>query len=87
MIDWSTVSGVADQYLLVKDIFRSTRSRKAQTSPMLTTPPPQEQVERYKTELGRRSKFLREDILKLNPRQMADFCGFEKTDYLHDCEA
>lgn len=86
MIDWSTVSGVADLYQLVKDIFRSTSSHNAQTSPMLTTPPPQEQVERYKTGLGRRCEFLRE-VLKLNPRQMADFCGFEKTDYLHDCEA
>lgn len=40
----------------------------------------------YQKDLGKRLKFIREEILHLNPRQMATFYGFEKVSSLELCE-
>lgn len=71
----------------MKDIFRNTSSRKQEVSNTLTIPLIEQQTERYQAALGRRHKFLRENVLHLNPRQISDFYGFEKVSYLEDCEA
>jgi hypothetical protein len=47
----------------------------------------EKQIERYQTTLGKRHKHLRENILKLNLREMSDFYGFVKTSDLEDYEA
>ena len=41
---------------------------------------------RYSIELGKRHRQLREKILQINPRRMADFYGFEKVAQLEACE-
>jgi hypothetical protein len=41
---------------------------------------------RYQIQLGKRHRHLREKILKINPRRMADFYGFEKVAQLEACE-
>lgn len=42
---------------------------------------------RYSIELGKRHRHLREKVLQLNPRRMADFYGFEKVAQLEACES
>jgi hypothetical protein len=42
---------------------------------------------RYSIELGKRHRHLREKILQINPRRMADFYGFEKVAQLEACES
>ncbi len=44
-------------------------------------------TERYQTALGKRHKFLREEVLKLNLRTMATLYGMPKVATLEDCEA
>jgi len=41
---------------------------------------------RYAVELGQRHKYLREKVLRINPRRMADFYSFEKVAQLEACE-
>lgn len=41
---------------------------------------------KFAIELGKRHRHLREKILKINPRRMADFYGFEKVAQLEACE-
>jgi TIR domain len=41
---------------------------------------------RFSIELGKHHRHLREQILKINPRRMADFYGFEKVAQLEACE-
>ncbi len=41
---------------------------------------------RFSVELGKRHRHLREKILQINPRRMADFYGFEKVAQLEACE-
>jgi hypothetical protein len=50
-------------------------------------PQQEKQLERYQAALGKRHKHLRENILKLNLREMSDFYGFVKTSDLEDYEA
>lgn len=87
MIDWSAVSAVTDLYQTGKEILRSISSRKQEVHNIPPIPIIEQQTERYQEILGKRHKFLRENILYLNPRQMSDFYGFEKVSYLEDCEA
>ena len=92
MIDWSAVQGVTAIVQSVHQIFGNTLTnrRKDSTTSSETLIGQQvdneESVERYQVLLGRRHKFLREEILLLNPRQMSDFYGFEKVAYLEDYE-
>lgn len=92
--DWSAVSGVIsgsiDLYHLIKEHIPRTSSPEKEVPPTPVSPPVQEeqkQVGQYKTQLGPRHKTLREDILDLSPREMADFYGFEETEQLERCEA
>ena len=87
MVDWNTVSGVANLYRLVKEIFQDTSSYTQESQNAIDVPPVKEPKERYQVTLGRRHKLLRESILDLNPREMSDFYGFEKVSFLEDCEA
>jgi hypothetical protein len=41
---------------------------------------------KFSVELGKRHRYLRESILGINPRRMADFYGFEKVAQLEACE-
>jgi len=41
---------------------------------------------KYQIELGKRHRWLREQILRIEPREMADFYGFEKVACLEACE-
>ena len=94
MIEWAAVSAIATGVRTVHEIFRDIPSKDRTPPPeLIALPPdppssaPQLQPERYQVALGRRHKFLRENILKLNPREMADLYGFERVAYLEDCEA
>lgn len=91
MFDFKIISEIATFYKLGKEILKDLR------------PSPEESLrsqiedhynddfndlnERYQVKLGRRHKFLREEILNLNPREMSDFYGFEKVSFLEDCES
>jgi hypothetical protein len=92
--DWSAVSGVIsgsiDLYHLIKEHIPRTSSSEKEVPPTLVSSPvqeEQEQIEPYRTQLGRRHKSLRENILQLNPREMASFYDFEETEKLEKCEA
>ena len=94
MVEWSAVSAIATVVRTVHEIFRDIPSKDRTPPPeLIALPPdppsnaPQLQPERYQVALGRRHKFIRENILKLNPREMADLYGFERVAYLEDCEA
>lgn len=41
---------------------------------------------KFSVELGKRHRHMREDILGINPRRMADFYGFERVAQLEACE-
>jgi hypothetical protein len=93
-INWVAVNAVSTVVRTVYEIFRTIPSKDRTPPPELAVLPPdppssdlQLQPERYQVGLGQRHKFLRENILKLNPREMADFYGFERVAYLEDCEA
>lgn len=92
MFNWKTISGLATLYRLIKEI-RQDSHTPTQKSPIVLTA---ENIdggdssnisERYQVALGRHHKFLREEILDLNPREMSDFYGFEKVSFLEDCES
>jgi hypothetical protein len=92
--DWSAVSGIIsgsiDLFHFVKEHIPRTSSPKKEVPPTLVSLPleeEQEEGEPYETQLGRHHKFLRKNILKLNPREMANFYGFEKAKQLEECEA
>ncbi len=92
MVDWTAISAIASAVRTVHEIFRDIPSKDRTPPPELVALPPEPpsnnpQPERYQVGLGRRHKFLRENILKLNPREMADLYGFERVAYLEDCEA
>jgi hypothetical protein len=84
------VSGITDFYQFTRNIFQRSSSQDDRVLVSLQFPPNETSMpklqERYQVLLGRRHKFLREEILKINPREMADFYGFEKVSYLEDCE-
>lgn len=82
----AVVSGVADLYLLGKEIFRSTSSRNQEVSDTPPVSPIEQQTERYQEILGQRHKDLRKNILGLSPKEMSNFYGFETTLYLEKYE-
>lgn len=91
-IFWTAINASASVVRAVHEILRDIPS-KDRTPPAELLPLPPDlpstvpQPERYQVGLGRRHRFLREKILKLNPRKMAYFYGFERVSYLEDCEA
>jgi hypothetical protein len=94
MENWSAVSGIIsgsiDLFHFVKEHIPRTSSPEKKVLPALISPPvqdEQEPVEKYQVQLGRRHKYLREDILDLDRREMANFYGFKKAEQLEDCEA
>lgn len=98
MFDWNIVSGVATLYRFAKEILQDVKEILQDTNPKpltIATGENEQQFEeesnnlyeRYQVLLGRRHKFLREKILKLNPREISDFYEFEKVSFLEDCEA
>lgn len=51
-----------------------------------TTPTEKSHGGKFSVELGKRHRHLREKVLQINPRRMADFYGFEKVAQLEACE-
>jgi hypothetical protein len=92
--DWSAVSGIIsgsiDLFHFVKEHIPNTSSPEKKVLPTpvsISIQEEQEQIEPYRIQLGRRHKSLRENILQLNPREMASFYDFEETEKLEKCEA
>lgn len=91
MFDLKIISDIATFYRLGKEVLKDLRSSPGE--------PLRPQIEhnynddsnnlneRYQVKVGKRHKFLREEILNLNPREMSDFYGFEKVSFLEDCES
>jgi hypothetical protein len=92
MENWSALTAIINASRFVIEICEkfSGSSHEKMIPPTPVSPPvqeEQEQIEPYQTQLGRRHKSLRENILKLNPREMANFYGFEEVEKLEKCEA
>lgn len=92
MENWSALTAIINASRFIIEIFEKLSS----SSPEKTIPPTpvslpvqerQEQVEPYQIGLGRRHRDLREKILQLNLREMANFYDFEEVEKLEKCEA
>lgn len=89
MIDWSAINTLTNVLRFLKETFRDNDKCQTQESPTQednSVPCNQTNPEPYQKGLGLRHKFLREKVLQLNKREMADFYGFEKTSFLEKCE-
>jgi hypothetical protein len=78
---------------VARKIFAAIRpvSLTSSVAPIVVPVPANEKSKIHKSnkfsiELGKRHRHLREDILGINPRRMADFYGFEKVAQLECCE-
>jgi hypothetical protein len=78
---------VSTLYRLGKEVLKDVYSPRQPILIVENEEPPDNSFERYQAQLGQRHKFLREEILHLNRREMCDFYGYEKTSFLEDCEA
>lgn len=86
--EWSAISALAAVLRLIKDSLpKRSQQKREPVETQLDTNGPEGVNESYRARLGRRHKRLRTEILKLNPREMADFYGFEKVSELEDYEA
>jgi len=87
-IEWSAVSALTAVLRLIKDsIPKKKQPKKSDAPPPSNTMEAEEKNESYRVRLGHRHKHLRTKILKLNPREMADFYEFEKVAELEDYES
>ena len=84
-INWAAVSALTNLLRLLKD--SSKVKANDETIEVITKENLSQGEECYQVALGKRHKYLRTEILKINPREMADFYGFEKVKQLEDCEA
>ncbi len=84
-ISW-IFSGIGNIFV---DKFSNTSKKESQINPQqnLIIEPIEIKEEPYSVSLGKRHKFLREEYLKLNPRKMADFYGYNKTAELERYES
>jgi hypothetical protein len=87
MVDWNPISIASFVYQVGKDVWQGVSSRKNEAAITSTIPSTEKESDSYQVILGKRHKYLREEVLQLNPRQMSNFYGFEKVSYLEDCEA
>jgi hypothetical protein len=71
-------------------VIRSTTSAPFNPATVTSIPSPQKRKNlnsgKFSVELGKRHRHVREKILGINPRRMADFYGFEKAAQLETCE-
>lgn len=83
-INWTAVSALANVIRLIKGSAQKGAMVKDVDAriEVLT----KETEDSYQVALGKRHQYLREEVLKINPREMADFYGFEKVKQLEDCE-
>jgi hypothetical protein len=77
-------SAFADLVQLVRN--PSSSKKKEDSNMPITSLIEQQSDEPYRVGLGRRHRFLREEILELNPAEMSRFYGFKKVSHLEDCE-
>jgi hypothetical protein len=82
VIDWAAISGIADIIQLVKGMRIFSPGEKI----ILVEETPVINNERYQSVLGKRHRYVREEVLQFHPREMANFYGFEKVAFLEDCE-
>jgi hypothetical protein len=81
------VDAVADDILaVVRPAAVVPKSSLVSPSKHATRATPTHQGGKFSVELGKRHRRLRENILGINPRRMADFYGFEKVAQLEACE-
>ncbi|MBI3600367.1 MAG: hypothetical protein HY097_06965 [Nitrospinae bacterium] len=92
MIDWSAINALTNIWRLVRDILKDSSLQREQERgetvilQTSSTPTPEIITSSYQAELGTRHKHLREQVLELNPREMADFYGYEKVAELEKYE-
>ena len=92
MIDWSAVSALTDLFKLLRE---NSRKKQDDQEPRyqvagdekIRAAVEQSKCDSYQKALGVRHRLLRENFLRLNPREMADFYGYEKVRFLEECEA
>lgn len=79
-------SGIGNMFV---DQILNPLKEESQINPQqnLIIEPIETKEESYSVSLGKRHKFLREQYLKLNPRKMADFYGYEKVAELERYES
>ncbi len=87
-IEWSAISALTAVLRLIKDsIPKKEQPKESPEEPQPNTMESEEHNESYRERLGHRHKYLRTEILKLNPREMADFYEFEKVAELEGYES
>ena len=91
IMEWSAISALTNLLRFVKEI---ARDKAKHEKPDICFPDEEEnsasteeiRYDTYQKGLGARHKILRESILSLNPREMADFYGYDKVSFLEKCE-